>query len=740
METSKILRWISLSAIFLVPFVILIVSMSMFFPFITGKNFAFRILVELAFGSWIILALRDQTYRPKVSLVLKSLLIFVVIIGVADVFGYNPYKSFCSNFERMEGWIGLAHLFMYFIVAGTMLSTSNLWKRFLQTIVVVSLIEAIYGFVQLAGKITINQGGDRLDGTFGNATYLAVFMLGSVFITAFLLLRERWSKWMQGVYGVVMLIQLYVLYSTATRGAIVGLFAGVLVFLALVAIFDKERIQLRKWSRIALASIAVLVFAFVLMKNTNFVQNSNTLSRIASISFSELKTRSMVWNMALKGFTERPILGYGQENFNFVFNKHYDPRMYAQEQWFDRTHNILFDWLVAGGILGLLSYLSILFAFIFSVWNDSESSLLKKIVNKFKTNTHIEHLSFSEKSLLIGFLAAYFVQNLFVFDNLGSYILFFTLLAYAHFLTARSMPGYLNRKMELNGNARQVVSVVVVLAVIFSLYFANIKPIMAGRALIGALSAREANSKMEYFKKAISYGTFADSEIREQLPQTAISVSKSGVDVSLKREFFELAKAELQKQIDQTGGKDARYLFFMGNFFYSYGYYDLADTYLSQALELSPLKQSILFQYGASLVERGKYEEAFDVFKKAYDIYPAPGTPLDLYALAAVYVRKDDLVEQLLVPEYGTVLRRDDMFIEAYYKTKQYDKVIAIWKLKVESNPEDSKNYIGLGAAYLSDNQRQKAIEVIQQAIKLDSDFKETGEYYIREIRAGRNP
>src|SRR3989338_7598865 len=205
---------------------------------------------------------------------------------------------------------------------------------------------------------------------------------------------------------------------------------------------------------------------------------------------------------------------------------------------------------------------------------------------------------------------------------------------------------------------------------------------MAGRALIGALSAREANSKMEYFKKAISYGTFADSEIREQLPQTAISVSKSGVDVSLKREFFELAKAELQKQIDQTGGKDARYLFFMGNFFYSYGYYELA----------------------------------------------------------AIYMRKDDLVEQLLVPEYGTVLRRDDMFIEAYYKTKQYDKVIAIWKLKVEINPEDPKNYIGLGAAYLSDNQRQKAIEAIQQAIKLDSDFKETGEYYIREIRAGRNP
>ena len=67
--------------------------------------------------------------------------------------------------------------------------------------------------------------------------------------------------------------------------------------------------------------------------------------------------------MAIKGFIEKPILGWGQEGFNFVFNKYYDPRMYTQEPWFDRAHNTYLDWLIVGGALGLLSYLAIIFLF-----------------------------------------------------------------------------------------------------------------------------------------------------------------------------------------------------------------------------------------------------------------------------------------------------------------------------------------------------------------------------------------
>src|SRR3989344_3553367 len=94
--------------------------------------------------------------------------------------------------------------------------------------------------------------------------------------------------------------------------------------------------------------------SYLVLYTQNFVKNSPVLSRFASINVEETTTKSrfMIWNMAMQGLKERPILGWGQESFNYVFNKYYDPGMYGQEQWFDRTHNIIFDWLIAGGILG----------------------------------------------------------------------------------------------------------------------------------------------------------------------------------------------------------------------------------------------------------------------------------------------------------------------------------------------------------------------------------------------------
>ena len=103
--------------------------------------------------------------------------------------------------------------------------------------------------------------------------------------------------------------------------------------------------------------------------------------------------------MAIKGFKERPILGWGQENFNIVFNKHYNPLM-DQEQWFDRTHNIILDWLIAAGILGALSYLSLFVAVLVLIWRRGT-------------------FTFVEKSILTGLFAAYFFHNMFVFDNLA---------------------------------------------------------------------------------------------------------------------------------------------------------------------------------------------------------------------------------------------------------------------------------------------------------------------------------
>ena len=112
MPMKEYLKWIIIGCAFVIPFLAFFVAGEMFFPFIVGKNFGFRILVEIMLGSWIILAYIDEQYRPKLSYLLVAIVALVVVTGIADVFGVNFDKSFWSNYERMDGYITTLHLFV----------------------------------------------------------------------------------------------------------------------------------------------------------------------------------------------------------------------------------------------------------------------------------------------------------------------------------------------------------------------------------------------------------------------------------------------------------------------------------------------------------------------------------------------------------------------------------------------------------------------------------------------------
>src|SRR5437016_2533805 len=105
MTIEGALRWVVFGGIFALPFIVFLVAQSLFFPFITGKNFTFRIIVEIKTGAYLALALANPVYRPRRSYLLGVFALFVVIVALADAFGVYPFKSFWSNYERMDGWV-----------------------------------------------------------------------------------------------------------------------------------------------------------------------------------------------------------------------------------------------------------------------------------------------------------------------------------------------------------------------------------------------------------------------------------------------------------------------------------------------------------------------------------------------------------------------------------------------------------------------------------------------------------
>lgn len=740
------IRYVILAGLFAIPFVALIVSSSLFFPFITGKAFVFRLIVEIIFACYLVLAIREQSYRPKFSWILGALLTFLVVMGVADFFAANPFKAFWSNYERMEGYVTLLHLGAYFLVLGSVLKTQDIWNKLLATSLGASTIMAIYSFFQLAGKITINQGGVRADGTLGNASYLGIYMVFHIFIAAILFARFR-ANWQRVLIGIVALMDLVVLYFTATRGAILGLIGGAFItflFLAFKSENEDSAIpskdqgkpsgtsKIRKIAIVGVLGLIIFVGLFIALKNTSFVQKSPVLGRFASLSLSEIKTqgRYYVWPMAIKGFIEKPILGWGQEGFNFVFNKYYDPRMYNQEPWFDRAHSTPLDWLIAGGALGLLSYVSIFLALLFYI---------------FKSKN--ENLSKNEKAVMLGLISAYVFNNLFVFDQISSYILFFTVIAYMHSHAPETPMLVWDKisaklaKMFDGEKSKPVVEALVLIFTIFVIYFVIYAPWKQNIDLLAVLKLNNEGKvgTIEDYTKPFDGGV-GFSESVEHLSQTAINVAANpNASPELKQKLFDKVDKAFVKQLERAPS-DTRYRLFYGLFLSRFGWYGRAVEQLQEAKKFSPNKQQVYFELVSNLLLDNKVAEAVQAAKTAYELEPAYEEARIVYGLTLLASGDTNLATEILkdVPESKIIF--DDRYISVLLVSKQFNQIIEVVKRRIKLDPTNPQHMITLTAAYLQADRRLEAIQTLEELIKIEPSFKEKGDYYINEIKAGRNP
>ena len=725
---EQVLRWTVIAGIFALPFIVFIVASSLFFPFITGKNFVFRFIVEVITSGWLALALVYPHYRPRRSWMLAAFAVFVFIMAIADAQGVNAFKSFWSNFERMDGWVTLAHLLAYFVVATSVLS-AKLWRYLWHTILGVSVLVSCYGLLQLAGLATINQGGVRLDATFGNATYLAVYMLFNVFIAA-LFLARAWVDKGEGrrtgavlMYGSIIALDFFIMFFTATRGAILGLIGGaVLAAILLVAQSPRSRYAWRV--SIGIGAVIVLSGLFWAVRDASWIQRIEPLARIASISLSDGTTSSRFMNagMALKGFEEKPLFGWGQENYAIVFDKYFDPNMYGQEPWFDRVHNIVFDWLVAGGILGLLAYLSLYATALLALWRSGAFS-------------HIE------RSILTGLFAGYFFYLLFTFDNVTSYILFATVLAYiAHRATeATDAPRLWSGTVALGNATLPVAALGAVVLAWGSAWFVNADAIAQNRTLLLAIAPQGDISKnLAYFKSAVSYQAPGIQEVREQLTQAASQLAgNKDIPLTTKQEFLTLAVDEMRTQMKMSP-LDARFPLFLGILFDSYGAYPDAAQALATAHELSPRKQGILFQQAADAEARGDTASVLKFLKTAYDLAPAYKDARMYYAAALIKAGDEAQADAIIAPLAQTGDAADARIAAAYAAKGQYQKIASLWSAHVAAYPIDLQGYFTLAAAYYAAGDSAKAIATLQAAEKQDPSITAQAEQFIAQIRAGK--
>jgi len=722
--TQTILRYGVLSGIFLVPFIVLLVTESMFFPFITGKNFAFRILVEILFSAWIVLALLNTEYRPQFSWIIALFSGLLVVMFVANALGEFPLKSFWSNFERMEGYITLVHVFLFTLVVGSVLHTEKLWNALFNTTLAVACALVVYALAQLQGAGSISQDASwRIHGTLGNSTYMAVYMLFHIFIAAIMFARTR-VPWMRYVYVGLMILFAFVLVQTGTRGAILGLGGGMLLAAGYIALFAHGHVRTRKIAIGVLLAIVAVGSLLVGFRDSSFVQNDPRLARAANISLDAGSTRFAIWSLAFEGFKERPVLGWGQENFSYVFNTHYDAELYGQEPWFDRVHNVVLDWLVAGGILGLLFYVGIFVA-----------ALVYVVIIPYirKGDSPFTPM---ESGVLFGLLAAYTFHNLFVFDNLISYIFFGLILALIHQRVSRPFERIdsISIKKETVEHIIAPIVLVVTLGLLYTLHMPNI---LASRDVIDALQARTIEDRIGSFDSALSRNTFALQEIREQLVlQTARDLGNPNISSEMKQVLVGKAHEEIQKQIEEKPG-DARVYAFAAILYRAIGNTDLEIQQLEIARTLSPQKQQFIFELAFAYLKQEDTESALSLFKEAFELAPEKVDARVLYALRALYEGDQVLFDSLInTDEYFAAFAQNDTALQATYSLGEFSLLIRSLEYRLVQNPSDTQSRINLAIALHQTGKSTEAIKVLEAGIVLDPSFEAQGREAIQAIQA----
>lgn len=412
--------------LYLTPFSVVIISFSTLFPFIVGKYAFFRGTISLALIFFLLgwaFQFKDvgRPYfgRPT-SQILKSPLviavsIFVFIFVLAGFFGVNPSFSFWSNFERGEGGLQFIYLYLFFLLLLLTFQNKADWQKLFWISIAAAMLMIFYGIFR---GVDFNE---RFQGPIGNPAYVAVYLIFALFYALYLLTDKYRHKLKSfEAAGLIMAIVLFLIFFflAATRGAFLGLIAAIL------AAFLYLGFSLAAWrKKLAIAGILLVLTVGLLVnfRQTSFIQNLPG-SRIFDISFytENVKNRMVVWQMAFDGFKERPILGWGAENFAAVFDKHYNPEHYSVQAgfgaWYDRAHNVFLDYLISAGALGLLSFIGIFGAF---YWQFIRFNQQQSLVSG---------------ALLFALPIAYLVQGMVLFDILPTSLNLFLFLAFSAYV------------------------------------------------------------------------------------------------------------------------------------------------------------------------------------------------------------------------------------------------------------------------------------------------------------------
>jgi tetratricopeptide (TPR) repeat protein len=398
-----------LLAVIITPLFFNVYSSRVFEP---DKLTTLRTVALMMAALWLVKYVEERVsgrYETQISwrtpLVLPTL--FTVIIYLLSTFlSVTPWISFFGSYQRLQGtYTTLAYIVVFFVILQGLRTREQL-ERLITVVILNSLPIALYGLVQRNKLDPLPWGGDvtrRVASNMGNAIFVAAYLIMAAFPTLSRILKSFRDILTDeetnaadipraAAYIFLFLVQLIAIWYTQSRGPLMGLLAGLGIWVLLGTLALQRVMNRRTWITLLSGSLILIVIVSVGFFLINlagpiheWALEQPGLSRVARVLQYEGGTgmvRNLIWEGALdlisphdpikfpptedypQGRSDpynslRLLVGYGPESMYVAYNPFYPPLLGHYESRTaspDRSHNETMDAWVITGLLGFVAY------------------------------------------------------------------------------------------------------------------------------------------------------------------------------------------------------------------------------------------------------------------------------------------------------------------------------------------------------------------------------------------------
>lgn len=289
---------------------------------------------------------------------------------LSAVFAENAYVAAFGELDRYLGLTFVGDMAVLYLACAVAFRSLDDWLALASTIGLATGAAIAYGAVQSAGLDPISwqeSPAGRPFATFGNADQFGHFLsvafgLGLGVSAA---ARGARARLRRAVGAALAASALVVAASIATRGSLLGIAAALAVLVPLLVRLDGITPRaLRRTGVVAVVSLALL--AAVLAVSPLGARSLATLGGVG------IQDRLVIYESGARAFVDRPLLGYGPDNFGVAYPRYRQVRSLAVagiNTPQTSAHDWILDAAVATGSLGLLALLALIAVSTWTVWS-----------------------------------------------------------------------------------------------------------------------------------------------------------------------------------------------------------------------------------------------------------------------------------------------------------------------------------------------------------------------------------